>query len=79
VMIVWASSHSLTNGKVKATKRYTAEMIDWLAVWDCALDRCFYVPAAELGKGMNHLTLRFAPTLNNQSTRIRFAERYGRI
>jgi hypothetical protein len=79
VMIVWASSHSLTNGKIKATKRYTAEMIDWLAVWDCALDRCFYVPAAELGKGMNHLTLRFAPTLNNQSTRIRFAERYGRI
>ena len=49
VIEVRARSHSLTNGKVRATKLYTASMIDWLAVWEPALDRCFYVPASELG------------------------------
>lgn len=79
ILTCWASSHSLTNGKIKATKRYTAAMIDWLAVWDCILDRCFYVPATELGKGMNNLTLRFATPLNNQNAGIRFAEMYTHI
>jgi hypothetical protein len=37
VISVRTRSHSLTNGRVKATKRYTADMIDWLAVWDQAL------------------------------------------
>ena len=45
-------SASLTNGRVKQTKHYTARMIDWLAVWDRTTDTCFYVPASELGKGM---------------------------
>ena len=31
VIYVRASSQSLTNGKVRAIKRYTARMIDWLA------------------------------------------------
>ena len=44
-------SHSLTNGKVKRTKYYTAETIDWLAVYDKNTDRCYYVPAGELGAG----------------------------
>jgi hypothetical protein len=79
VLIAWTSSHSLTSGKVKATKRYTAAMIDWLAVWDCELDRCFYIPAAELGNGMNSLTLRLAPSRNNQSSGVRLAEAYTRI
>ena len=79
ILTCWASSHSLTNGKIKATKRYTAAMIDWLAVWDCILDRCFYAPATELGKGMNNLTLRFATPLNNQNAGIRFAEMYTHI
>jgi PD-(D/E)XK endonuclease len=79
VMEVQCCSHSLTNGKVKCTKRYTAAMIDWLAVWDAALDRCFYVPAAELGAGMNHLSLRLSPSRNNQIRGIRQAERYTSI
>ena len=79
VIEVQCCSHSLTNGKVKLTKRYTAAMIDWLAVWDAGLDRCFYVPASELGTGMNHLSLRLSPTRNNQVRGIRLAERYTSI
>jgi hypothetical protein len=79
VIEVQACSHSLTNGKVRATKYYTASMIDWLAVWEPVLDRCFYVPASELGTGMNHLALRLTPTRNGQVRRIRLAEHYTSI
>jgi hypothetical protein len=34
IIDVRCNSHSLTNGKVRATKRYTADTIDWLAVYD---------------------------------------------
>ena len=79
VIEVQACSHSLTNGKVRATKYYTASMIDWLAVWEPVLDRCFYVPASELGTGMNHLSLRLRPSRNNQIRGIRMAEHYTDI
>jgi PD-(D/E)XK endonuclease len=72
-------SQSLTNGKVKATKRYTAATIDWLAVYDPTTDRCYYVSAAELGNGMREMRLRLRPTLNNQRQLVRPAERYLEI
>ena len=79
VISVRARSHSLTNGKVRATKHYTSATIDWLAVWDATLDRCYYVPAAELGDGMTELRLRVVPARNGQTRRIRPAERYTKI
>jgi PD-(D/E)XK nuclease superfamily protein len=79
VLFVSARSHSLTNGKVRATKHYTAATIDWLAVWDAAGDCCYYIPASELGDGMTQVTLRLAPARNAQRSRIRMAERYRRI
>ena len=72
-------SHSMTNGRVRATKHYTAATIDWLAVWDRRIDRCFYVPAAELGEGRAHLHLRLTPTLNGQLRGIRHADDYTSI
>ena len=79
VIEVKARSHSLTNGKVRATKYYTAATIDWLAVWEPSLDRCFYVPASELGAGMSTLALRLTPSRNGQVRGIRPAERYTSI
>ena len=76
VISVTARSHSLTNGKVRATKHYTSETIDWLAVWDATMDRCYYVPAAELGTGMTEVRLRLAPTANSHRRRIRMATDY---
>ena len=72
-------SHSLTNGRVRATKHYTAATIDWLAVYDATTDRCYYIPAAELGDGMSRMHLRLAPTRNNQVARIRRAHDYLKI
>jgi hypothetical protein len=79
VIRVRPRSDSLTNGRVRATKRYTAEMIDWLAVWDATADRCYYIPAAELGGGMNMVHLRLTPTANHQVRRIRMAAVYADI
>ena len=79
VVVVKCSSHSLTNGRVRATKRYTAATIDWLAVYDVTTDRCYYIPAAELGDGMSMMHLRLTPTRNNQVSRIRPADAYLEI
>ena len=76
VVIVRCSSVSLTKGRVKARKRYTAATIDWIAVYDRTTDRCYYVPAGELGTGRRELSLRVAPTRNNQRARIRLADAY---
>jgi hypothetical protein len=66
----------LTNGKVRAVKHYTAETIDWLAVYDVTSARCCYVPARELGDRMTTLTLRLTPTRNGQQQGTRFATDY---
>jgi hypothetical protein len=76
VILVRPRSHSLTNGKVRATKMYTSAIIDWLAVWDASVDRCFYIPAEELGPGMSMFSLRLAPCRNSQVRGIRLAEHY---
>jgi hypothetical protein len=75
-IVVKCGSHSLTNGKVRRVKHYTATIVDWLAIWDSATDRCFYVPAAELGKGRSMLHLRLSETRNGQVAGIRNAEDY---
>src|SRR3954463_5992735 len=45
VINVKCVSASLTNGRVRRTKHYTAETIDWIAVYDATTDACYYVPA----------------------------------
>ena len=76
IVCVRARSMSLTNGKVRRTKHYTAATIDWLAAYDRTTDRCYYIPATELGSGMSYVSLRLTPTRNNQRERIRYARDY---
>jgi hypothetical protein len=70
-------SHSLTNGKVRSVKRYTAATIDWLAVYHRLSDRCYYIPAAELADGRDMMHLRLTTPRNGQRRRIRFAGDYA--
>jgi PD-(D/E)XK endonuclease len=76
VIPVRCHSHSLTNGKVRRTKRYTAKTIDILAVFDQTSERCYYVPASELGGGRSILHLRLKPAKNKQYIGTRPAEHY---
>lgn len=76
VITVRCRSHSLTNGKIRRTKQYTAATIDLLAVYDLTSDRCYYLPAGELGAGRSILHLRLRPTKNGQTRGTRLAEDY---
>jgi hypothetical protein len=38
VILICCRSHSLTKGKIRTTKRYTASMVDWIAVYDSTSD-----------------------------------------
>jgi hypothetical protein len=76
VICVRCRSHSLTNGKIRRTKQYTAKTIDLLAVYDATTRRCYYVSAEELGKGRASLHLRLKPARNGQRLLTRPAENY---
>jgi hypothetical protein len=75
-VLVRTRSHSLTNGKVRRTKYYTSETIDWIAVYDKNTDHCYYVPASELGSGRANFHLRLTEPLNCQRIGIRYASDY---
>ena len=76
VVVVKCLSRSLTAGRVRATKRYTAQTVDWIAVWDATSERCYYVPACELGAGRATINLRLDPPANGQRAGVRFAANY---
>lgn len=76
VISVRCMSHSLTSGKIRRTKHYTAETVDWLAVYDKTSDRCYYFPAKELGEGRSQLHLRLVPARIGQRIGIRDASDY---
>lgn len=76
VVVVRCRSHSLTNGRIRRTKQYTAATVDWIAVYDKTSDRCYYCPSTELGSGRSSLGLRLAPARNGQLARTRNAEDY---
>jgi PD-(D/E)XK nuclease superfamily protein len=76
VITVRCRSHSLTNGKIRRTKQYTAKTIDLLAVYDVTTECCYYVPAAELGAGRAVMNLRLKPARNGQRLGTRPAEDY---
>ena len=65
VVPVRCLSNSLTNGKVRKRKRYTARTID--------------VHASELGAGRNEIRLRLTPCRNNQKRGVRDASDYKRF
>lgn len=76
VIPVRCGSHSLTNGRIRRTKQYTAATVDWMAVFHRPTDRIYYVPASELGDGRSIIHLRLSPPRNCQQVGIRFAEDY---
>ncbi len=80
VIQVRCRSESLTNGRVRRTKLYTSASIDWLAVYDVADDRCYYVPSRMLGSaGRTMLHLRVTPTRNRQRIGVHHARDFEEL
>ena len=58
-----------------AVAHYTADNIDWLAVYDVTSDRCYYIPAVEFKDGMWCMHLRLTPPARRRKN-VRFAKDY---
>jgi hypothetical protein len=54
---------------------YSADEVDWLAVFDATTSRCYYVHSTTW-MGLVRPKLRLVPAANGQRTGIRLAERY---
>ena len=76
VVAIRCYSHSLTKGRIRQTKYYTATMVDWIAAYDPVSDRCYYVPSGYLGAGRSILHLRVVPARNSQRVGIHDAENF---
>jgi PD-(D/E)XK nuclease superfamily protein len=76
VITVRCRSNSLTNGKVRHIKRYTAATVEWIAVYDKTSQGCYYVPSSELGSGRDEISLRLVKPKNCQRMGIRWADGY---
>jgi hypothetical protein len=72
-------SASLTNGRVRRVKRYTAQTVDWIGVYDRTTERCYYVPSTEFADGRSYLHLRLAPCQNGQTKGVRWARDFTAI
>ena len=76
VIPVRCRSASLTNGRVRAVKYYTADTVDWIAVYEARSGECYYVPSTEFATGRSILSLRVTPARNQQRLKIRWAADY---
>ena len=66
-------SRHTPRGYVKTT--YSANEIDVIAAYAPDTDRCYLIPIEEAA-GMASLSLRVAPTRNNQAINVRWARNY---
>ncbi len=57
---------------------YTADEVDWIAVYDATTDQCFYLPSA-VWAGHVGLSLRLKPTANGQAKLVRFADGFTQL
>ena len=72
-------SASLTNGRVRKVKRYTAATVDWIAVYDRTSSCCYYVPSSLFATGRTYLHLRLTSPRNGQRKGIRMAADFTSI
>lgn len=68
-----ATSRHTPRGYVKTT--YSTHEIDAIAAYSPSTDSCYLIPIDE-AQGMAAISLRLAPTRNNQATNIRWARDY---
>jgi hypothetical protein len=68
-----ATSRHTPRGYLKTT--YSADEVDVIAAYAPDTDRCYLVPIDEAA-GMATVSLRLAPTRNNQALKVRWAHDY---
>lgn len=64
-----------TSNSAWVNYRYTAEDVDWIAVFESTTESCFYLPS-DVWDGMARLKLRLEPTRNHQAKGVRWASQF---
>ena len=57
---------------------YTADEVDWIAVYDATTEQCFYVHSS-VWDGHVVLSLRLKPTANGQAKLVRYADGFTQL
>jgi PD-(D/E)XK endonuclease len=68
-----ATSRHTPRGYIKTT--YSADEVDAIAAYSSDTDRCYLIPIDKVDS-MAAISLRLAPTRNNQATNVRWARDY---
>ena len=68
-----ATSRHTPRGYIKTT--YSADEVDAIAAYSSDTDSCYLIPIDKVD-GMAAISLRLAPTRNNQATNVRWARDY---
>lgn len=58
--------------------RYTADEVDWIAIYEATTNQCFYLPSS-VWDGHQELTLRMKPTRNGQQKGTRWASDFTEL
>lgn len=77
VILLKCFSSTHRAGHTYTQKLYSQREVDYMAVYDVALDQCFYVPISEVWS--QTLRLRHTAPKNGQSTGIRWAKDFQMI
>lgn len=77
VLLVPNRVMSNTAGK-QSTRLYTADDVDWIAVYCPEVDQCFYIPIS-LVEGRETMYLRFEAPKNNQVKGVNWAKDFTEI
>jgi hypothetical protein len=67
------TSRHTPGGYLRST--YSADEIDAIATYAPDTDRCYFIPIQEV-EGLTTISMRLAPTRNNQALRVRWARDY---
>ncbi len=71
--VVKCHSSSIQAGGQYSEKRYTADEIDWIAVYDASTRKGYYLPISTVGD-QPQIVLRIAPAKNGQTKGVRWAK-----
>lgn len=58
--------------------KYTADEIEWMAIYEALTDRCFYLPS-DVWRDRHRVNLRLTPPANGQKRFIRYADEFTHL
>lgn len=68
-------TQTIVAGRSRSVRSYTADDIEWLAVYDATTGQCIYLPPAEFS-GRTRIHVRYQPCQRNRTKDVRFVDEF---